>query len=156
RVVPVALRAWRKRPLASWRGGEIAAFRASLRGTRYDAVIDAQGLMKSAALVLAARGTRHGLGFGAAREGAAALAYRHRHAIPKGRQAIWRTRALFASALGYALPAGEPDYGLARERLPRADLAAPYVVLLHGTTWATKQWILARWREVAALARADG
>ncbi len=156
RVVPVALRAWRRRPLASWRAGELAAFRASLRGTSYDAVIDAQGLMKSAALALAARGTRHGLGFGAAREGIAALAYRRRHAVPKGRHAIWRTRALFAAALGYPLPEGEPDYGLARERVPRAGLATPYVVLLHGTTWGTKQWTVARWREIAALARADG
>jgi heptosyltransferase-1 len=156
RVVPVAVRSWRKRPLASWRGGEIAAFRASLRGHDYDAVIDAQGLMKSAALALAARGPRHGLGFGAAREGIAAFAYRRRHAIPKGRHAIWRTRALFAAALGYALPESEPDYGLARERVPVSGLAAPYVVLLHGTTWGTKQWPVARWREIAVLARGDG
>src|SRR5207247_6323559 len=97
-----------------------------------------------------------GLAVGAAREGMAALAYRRRHAIPKGRHAIWRTRALFAASLGYALPAGEPDYGLARERLPRADLPGPYVVLLHGTTWGTKQWPVTRWREIAALARGDG
>src|SRR5439155_21498289 len=30
------------------------------------------------------------------------------------------------------------------------------VVLLHGTTWGTKQWPVARWREIAALARGDG
>src|SRR5260221_9195644 len=46
RVVPVAVRAWRKRPTAGWRGGGIAAFRASPRGPHYDAVIAAQGLMK--------------------------------------------------------------------------------------------------------------
>lgn len=156
RVIPVALRAWRRRPFASWRAGEPRAFFASLRAHDYDAVIDAQGLLKSAALAVRARGPRHGLGFGAAREGVAALAYRHRHMIPKGWHAIRRTRALFAAALGYPAPEGEPDYGLDRARVPRAELQRPYVLLLHGTTWATKQWPVARWRALAGLARDAG
>ncbi len=156
RVIPVTLRAWRKQPLAAWRSGEVAALRAALRRTHYDAVIDAQGLFKSAALAALARGVRHGLDFASVRERAAALAYRRRHAVPKGQHAIARNRALFAAALGYALPADAPDYGLRRDAMPPAGLASPYVVLLHGTTWATKQWPAPRWRALAEIARQAG
>lgn len=156
RVIPVTLRAWRRRPLAAWRSGEIAALRAALRHTPYDAVIDAQGLLKSAVLAATARGARHGLDFASVRERAAALAYRHRHAVAKGQHAIARNRALFAAALGYPLPADAPDYGLRRDATPPSGLAAPYVVLLHGTTWATKQWPEPRWRAVAEIARRAG
>ena len=48
RVIPVALRRWRKRPLRDFRGPEWRQARNALRSQRYDAVIDAQGLMKSA------------------------------------------------------------------------------------------------------------
>ena len=50
RVIPVALRRWRKAPFSAWFGGEWHRFRQSLRAERYDAVIDAQGLLKSALL----------------------------------------------------------------------------------------------------------
>jgi heptosyltransferase-1 len=56
RVIPVALRRWRK----NWWQSEVreqrAAFKRSLSERRYDAVIDAQGLLKSAWLSLQARG----------------------------------------------------------------------------------------------------
>ena len=155
-VIPVDLRAWRKRPLASLARGELGALRAALRRRRYDAVIDAQGLLKSAALAALAGGARHGLGFTSAREGIAAIAYRHRHHVAKGQHAIARNRALFAAALGYRVPGEEPDYGLSRDAMPASGLASPYVVLLHGTTWATKQWPDARWRALAGIARAQG
>ena len=54
RVIPVAVRRWRG---ALWKRSvwnEIAAFRAALAAERYDAVIDTQGLLKSA-LIAAVR-----------------------------------------------------------------------------------------------------
>ena len=47
-VIPVAIRRWRKHPLQTLRNGEWQRFKARLREGRYDLVIDAQGLLKSA------------------------------------------------------------------------------------------------------------
>ena len=48
RVIPVAIRRWRKHPLITWRNGEWRKFRETVDQTNYDIVIDAQGLLKSA------------------------------------------------------------------------------------------------------------
>ena len=57
-VIPVAIRRWRKNLLATWKGGEWAGFKRRLREGRYDLVIDAQGLLKSAWLTRLLRGSR--------------------------------------------------------------------------------------------------
>jgi heptosyltransferase-1 len=174
-VIPVAVRRWRKHPLQARRSGEWAAFRAAIRTREYDAVIDAQGLLKSAWLARHARGPLHGLDRQSAREPLASLFYRHRHAVAWGRHAVLRVRELFANALNYGLPAdaasapgrgamGMDPYGLDRTRLqaaPAASAAAlaadtPYLVFLHGTTWDTKHWPEAYWRALAEQATAQG
>ncbi len=155
RTVPVALRRWRRRPRQGV-VGEARALLAALRAERYDAVIDAQGLYKSAAIAALARGPVHGFDTASVRERLAPLAYRHRHRIDRSRHAIDRVRALFAAALGYPLPDGPPDYGLDIAVLPAAVVPAPYLVFLHGTTWRTKLWPVARWRGLAELAGGAG
>jgi heptosyltransferase-1 len=150
RTIPVPVRALPR--LSGWRPMPHAV--RQLRAERYDAVIDAQGLLKSAAVALAARGPRHGYDGASAREPAAALAYRHRHAVSRRLHAIERTRTLFAAALRYPLPATPPDAGLIG---PLGGIAPERAVLLvHGTTWPTKHWPDTHWRGLAALARADG
>ena len=67
-VIPVSLRRWRRN---FWRRAvrdEISATIERLQTRTYDAVIDAQGLLKSAVFSLAACGTRHGLDFHSSRE----------------------------------------------------------------------------------------
>ena len=46
-VIPIALRRWRKHPWRDFRGPQWRACRQALRRQHYDAVIDAQGLLKS-------------------------------------------------------------------------------------------------------------
>ena len=48
RVIPVAVRRWRRNLLnpASWR--EMSAFRRTIQAENYDLIIDSQGLIKSA------------------------------------------------------------------------------------------------------------
>src|SRR5262249_21771669 len=58
-----------------------------------------------------------------------------------------RNRVLTGAALGYA-PQGEPDYGLDRARLAE-NVARPYVVLLHATARAGKEWLEENWRLLA-------
>ena len=55
RVIPCEIRRWRKSPLAAATRQEWRAFRAALRHDAYDAVIDLQGLTKSALVARLAR-----------------------------------------------------------------------------------------------------
>ncbi len=156
RVIPVALRRWRHSPWrretrAAWR-----AFRRALGAERYDAVIDAQGLYKSAVLATRAEGPRHGYDFASGREPLAALTYHHRHAVPRSAHAIDRVRRLFAAALGYPLPGSAPEYGIDRSRFGPPPLAGRYIVFLHGAAWRTKLWPVERWQGLADRAGAAG
>jgi heptosyltransferase-1 len=68
RVIPVALRRWRRslHCAATWR--EIGAFRRALRAQIYDFVLDTQGLLKRAVLARLAHGPAHGQDRATARE----------------------------------------------------------------------------------------
>ncbi|QRG05446.1 lipopolysaccharide heptosyltransferase I [Xanthobacter dioxanivorans] len=151
-VITVPLRRLLRNPLAAFRGGEVARIRAALAAEPYDLVIDAQGLMKSAAVAALARGPRHGFDRASARETAAALTYSRRHHVPEVEHMAVRIRKLFAAALGYGLEGRPADAGLR----PAPVDGAPYLVFLHGTTWPTKTWSLAGWRALADLAGAAG
>lgn len=154
RVIPVALRRWRRGWRQAWNSGEIGRFRRELSVVRYDLVLDAQGLIKSAALALLAHGRRVGFDRGSAREAPAALSYHRRIAVPREMHAVERVRRLFAAALGYATPDALPDYGIQAPARQPSD--PPYLLFLHGTTWATKQWPQTYWIELARLASAAG
>ncbi|MGU3493512.1 lipopolysaccharide heptosyltransferase I [Xanthobacteraceae bacterium A53D] len=153
RAIPVPLRRLKKQPLAAFRSGEAQAVKAALQAEHYDVVIDAQGLMKSAAIGLFTHGRRHGFDRATAREGLASLTYAAGHHLPETEHMAVRIRKLFAAALGYAL---DPlaDAGLAPQgAVPEGG---PYLVFLHGTTWRTKTWTVERWRELAARAGTAG
>src|SRR5215207_2260662 len=61
RTIPVALRRWRKALWLRTTAREVRSFLEALREDRYDAIIDTQGLLKSAVVARAARGPRFGL-----------------------------------------------------------------------------------------------
>src|SRR5712675_164328 len=92
-------------------GGDEALARLALAGERYEAVIDSQGLVKSALICRSAFGTKHGLDRASAREPMAARFYDVAHAVPRAMHAVERNRLLTAKALGYSLQ-GPVDYGL--------------------------------------------
>ncbi|AIR88466.1 lipopolysaccharide heptosyltransferase I [Pseudomonas cremoricolorata] len=147
-VIPVAIRRWRKNVWQTLKNGEWKAFKQRLRAHRYDLVIDAQGLLKSAWLTRLVKAPVAGLDRYSAREGLSSRFYDRRLSVAVGQHAVERVRQLFALALAYDLPEGLGDYGLDRARL-QLPPTAPYVVFLHGTTWATKHWPEAYWRELA-------
>jgi len=151
-TIAVPLRRLRKHPLAAWRSGEADRVRAALAQERYDLVIDAQGLMKSALVARCAHGVRHGFDRASAREGLASLFYAQRHHVPETEHMATRIRKLFAAALGYGLEGRPEDSGLR----PAPAAGAPYLVFLHGTTWGTKTWTRAGWRRLAVLAGEAG
>ncbi|VFN05265.1 MAG: heptosyltransferase-1 [Candidatus Kentron sp. G] len=106
RVIPVALRYWRGHPVETWRRGAWGRFERELKARRYDAVIDAQGLLKSAWLTRRARGRRFGLDRHSAREPLASHFYDVPLPVAKGQHAVERVRQLFAQVLGYEIGHG--------------------------------------------------
>lgn len=158
RVIPVALRRWRRSVLHTWLAGEWRAMTDQVKLARYDLAIDAQGLLKSAFLTRYAGAPVHGLDRASIREPLASRFYDHRHAVAKGRHAVERVRALFASVLGYPVPDTACDYGLDRARVLGSTVppAAPTLLFLHGTTWPTKHWPEMYWRDLAERCIAAG
>jgi heptosyltransferase-1 len=155
RVLPVSIRRWRGELLspATWR--EVAAFREALRTDAYDAVIDSQGLVKSALVTAMARGRKHGYDRASAREPFSARFYDNRHAVPLGLHAVERNRRLAAAALGYALPA-DCDYGLRAEGEPPVRVLKPYALLLTMTSRDDKLWPEENWRALGVWLEARG
>lgn len=151
-VIPVALRRWRKHPVQTVFGKEWSDFRRSLRACRYDKVIDAQGLMKSAMLAVLARGPRCGLSNTSAKEPLSAVFYHKKYRIPKGQHAIERIRQLFSAALDYPQPATAIDYGIKHDSDLTSARDGKFLVFLHGTSRPDKEWPEPQWIALAKLA----
>lgn len=165
-VITCDLRRWRKAPFSARTRQEWRAFKAALRSTAYDAVIDLQGLTKSALVSWLARTTPQGRRFGLANqtdgssfEAPARWVADVAIALEPHVHAVQRSRLLCAAALGYAVPESV-RFGLAPGNLAaQAPVLAglvvnsfaprtPCVALVHGTSRADKQWPVASWVEL--------
>ena len=153
RIIPIAMRRWKKQWSARSTWQEIGAARTALRQASYDLVIDSQGLVKSALWCRMARGTRVGYESGSAREPLASWFYDRKCCVSREQHAIDRNRQLMAQALGYSLSHPAPDYGLQglTGRLPAPGVALPpkSVIGLHGTSRADKLWPVDHWMALA-------
>lgn len=150
-VIPVAVRRWRKSPWspATWR--EITAYRRAVTADFHDAVVDTQGLLKSALLARWAKARLCGHAADSAREPLAARFYQRRYSVDKRLHAVTRNRLLAAMALGYSLDALPLDYGIAAPPLAAPWLpAGRYAVLLTATSRSDKEWPEAAWRALGA------
>lgn len=153
RVIPIALRRWRK----NWLGTrmERRLFRTAVKERRYDIVLDAQGLFKSAWVGRMAHGQRRGLSPRSARDSLATLSYHQRIPVSWEHHAVERMRQLFATALAYPKPSADIDYGLDLKRLPSPAKHGD-IVFLHGTTWPHKHWPEQYWQTLARHAEDAG
>jgi len=156
KVIPVAIRRWRRRLYAGETWREIAAFRRTLRAEPYDAVIDSQGLLKSALIAALASGERIGHDRHCAREAVAARFYDRRIFVSRSQHAVERNRQLAATAFGYKLDT-PVDYGigappLVASWLPRGD----YAVLLTATSRSDKEWPEEDWQALGMALIATG
>lgn len=137
---------------------EIRVFARKVRG-RYDAVLDLQGLLKSAVYVLAANAPiRVGLADG--REGATWVLTHRVPVPPQPVHAVERYLALAAAvdaaevARDFTISVAPADVTVAEGVL--AGLPRPIVVLHPAARWPTKLWESARWRDLASALRRDG
>ncbi|MFT7218757.1 MAG: heptosyltransferase-1 [Candidatus Azotimanducaceae bacterium] len=153
RVIPIAIRRWRKNIFHCWK--EIGRFKDELRKTEYDLVIDSQGLLKSALVSLMARGPGVGFDRDSARESIASVTYGSAHRVPVDLHAVYRQKKLFGLALGYESTEGI-HYGLTLPNRLESHVTDPAIVLLHGTTWESKEWPEVLWRSLADQVRETG
>ena len=148
-VFTLAFRRWRKQLFIKKTWQEIAAFKQLIQQNQYDAIIDTQGLLKSALAMRYARGTKHGYDKQSIREPLASYFYDKTYAISYQQHAVMRNRALCALSLGYAIPTDAPDYGMPTDRmdihLHTSDLQADYMIALHGTSRDSKLWPVQHW-----------
>jgi heptosyltransferase-1 len=144
RVLPLAWRKWRRKLFDRRTWAAMRELRDQLRAEPYDLVLDLQGLIKSALWALLARGPVVGYDSASAREPLAAMLYSRTARVPREMHAVERCRQLAAMHLGYPMPRGAPDFGLA---LPPAQWRAPepYAVLIPNASRAEKLWPEARW-----------
>jgi heptosyltransferase-1 len=156
KVIPVAIRRWRKNLTQSQTWREIADFRQQLQSTPYDLVIDTQGLLKSALLCRLAQCQITGYEKNSIREPLASLFYQKCYAVAKTSHAVVRNRQLVARALDFtdATPA---DYGI---QVPQCEMAwlpaGKYAVLLSATSRDDKLWPEAHWIELARILHQRG
>lgn len=151
RVLPIAQRRWRKDRWSAVTRQERGAFLDTLKSEAYDAVLDFQGLIKSA---LVARQARLAPGGFRATYGNASEACGYEWPVrwmldrplpmPRRIHAVARYRTLAAGALGYAFE-GAARYALSVQPMP----AQRSVVLAHGTTRPDNEWAEVHWLALA-------
>ena len=148
-IIPVAIRRWRKsmRQSATWR--EISEFKRRIGKTRYDAILDTQGLIKSGLISSQAKGHRYGFASEVARESLAARFYDETFIIPPNAHAVERNRGLCAAA--FKTPSDLPlDYGIVAPYIELPWLSTGRLaVLLTATSRDDKLWDEANWMQVA-------
>ncbi len=169
-IIPIALRRWRKTPLQATTRAELSHFYRSLRAEAYDFVFDTQGLLKTGIVMRLARlapgGRRVGLANATEGSGYEPLSrVFHTDSVTVGlhEHAVQRARLVAATAMGYPIDNADAsaghriDFGLPQGSVMDtiADPAwswlpqQPYVVLLHATARAAKQWAPANWIALA-------
>ncbi|HEZ1512019.1 TPA: lipopolysaccharide heptosyltransferase I [Neisseria meningitidis] len=141
-------RQWRKHLFRAETWWEMGHLKQTLRQEVFDFVLDSQGLIKSACFAKMAKSPICGLDKNSAREGWAALAYVKTYAVPKGKNAVWRNRELFAQVFGYVMPETQV-FGLTVPEAGRLkNLAQPYYAALHATSRDSKLWPVENWRSL--------
>ena len=159
RVVECELRQWRKSPLSAQTRRQWRAFKAELQAERYDAVIDLQGLTKSALVAwlarLAPRGKRYALANqteGSSYEAPTRWVADVAVQVEPHTHVVQRSRALCARVLGYEMPAALA-WGLNLHAFPTQPRV---IALVHGTSRSDKLWPVANWIELGGRLIRDG
>ena len=154
KVIPFALRRWKKGLKQAAVRAEVRAFFRDLRAEEYDYVFDTQGLIKTGLIMAAARVRPGGQKIGMANgtedsgyEGASRIFHSRSIPVAPRTHAVERGRVVAAEALGYQLDSA-PDFGLPApdpQQRPAWMPASGYAVFCHGTARDAKKWAPANW-----------
>ena len=145
-LIELDLRGWRRGLTQAATRAAISAALAQLRGARFDAALDFQGLLKSA-MVTRLSGARRRVGFaaGVARESASALLMTERVAADDREHVIKKNLALVAQlgcdvsgAYEFPLAVAPADERFAAEQAAR--FGDRFVIVNPSGGWPTKLW----------------
>lgn len=148
-VIPIKLRFWKNQwyKLNSWK--EYHKCIRQLNTKKYDAIIDAQGLLKTSLFIThkITYGTKHGMNFYSAKEGISSLFYHKNYYINKMQHAIERIRQLFSFSLKYTLPLNLGQYNIRHNFNSKTKFynLSPYLIFFHATTQPEKHWPELNW-----------
>ena len=160
RLHMASTKAWRHHPFSSDTRREIKALRQQLRACGYDAVVDFQGAVRSAA-VGRMTGCLRRIGESSPREWAARWGYTER-IVTHGAHVIEQDLELAAAVAGDDLAAVAPllpvDCGAEAwcdQLLPPSE-HSPAALLNPGAGWGAKRWPVERYAEVARMLAGRG
>jgi heptosyltransferase I len=158
RVIKLSWRQWRKTFWQAPTRAAMAACREELRTQRYDAVLDFQGLLKSAIWAHQAASPVWGYDWHSIREPMASLLYARRACVSRQLHAVQRCRRLASVHLGYTLPStAQADFGLVVPPAPTWQPQQPsYAVLIPCASRVEKRWPVSSWQAIAARCQAHG
>lgn len=156
KVIPFALRRWRKSLRSAETRKELKAFYRAVRDEEYDFVFDTQGLLKTGIIMGMARSAKNGKKVGLANgtegsgyEGISRIFHDQSVAVDRHTHAVLRGRLVAAKACGYMVDT-PASFGLQKLTTdPDWMPASPYVVFFHGTAGASKKWARNNWIETA-------
>lgn len=148
-IVVTAFRRWRKNLLRSATRKEIGAVKNRLGAANYDAVIDLQGLLRSAVVCRWTHAESFGYSREIIRERAATFFYRHCVSLPAALYPVQRYRMMVARVLGYKIESLPLCFGTRSDLSAPLSVSAPYAALAVNTSRPEKLWPQQRWIEFA-------
>ncbi|TFW09823.1 lipopolysaccharide heptosyltransferase I [Oxalobacteraceae bacterium OM1] len=164
KIIPFALRRWRRTLLTARTRAEMGAFRDALRNESYDVVFDTQGLFKTGLVMrlaqLAPGGKRVGLANateGSGYEPISRVFHTQSVKVDRRCHAVLRARMVAAEALGYRIDT-PADFNLQPPplALPAWLPTGPYAAFFHATARDAKRWSEAGWAAIAAMPQLRG
>ena len=151
RIIPVAIRRWRKCLLSKQTWIELLQFKYIIQSQKYDYVIDTQGLLKSGLITYLSKSlNKCGYEKSSARESISSIFYNHNYKVPRNIHAVMRNRKLAALALNYTIDNSGLNYGI---NIPEnhfksdliKELPSSFILALHGTSRDSKLWVTDQW-----------
>ena len=166
RIIPIALRRWKKSLFSAQTRHELKVFRQNLQSVTYDMVIETQGLLKSALVARLAKRGEDAVITGLANatddsgyEPMARWFYTACIRVPQQCHAIERSRRVAAAAMHVPVPEKEssaplfypPEFVQNLLQIsnsgdsPGHQFAMPYLLFFHATARAAKRWSEDNW-----------
>jgi heptosyltransferase-1 len=156
KVIPFALRRWRKNLKDKNVRQEIKQFYKTLREEEYDYIFDTQGLFKTGIIMGMSRKSKGGKKIGLANgtegsgyEGISRIFHDISIKVDIHTHAVLRGRLVAAAGCGYTVNS-PASFGLSTIDLQPSWMPdSSYIVFFHGTAGASKKWPTNHWIETA-------
>ncbi|MEC7911099.1 MAG: lipopolysaccharide heptosyltransferase I [Pseudomonadota bacterium] len=157
-VIKTNHRIWKRNIFSFKLLNEINNIKKILNNKNYDAVIDMQNNLKSAAVSYLIKEPVNGMDKESVREYLAHFAYQFKHTIVKDDHAINRQRNLLAMSLDYKIKEEKLDYGITTNtfKKPKLQLPKNYLFLVHNASWPSKMWPISYWQELIKYINQEG